>query len=423
MKIEVNDITRCKKELVITIDKQEALQDYNEVLRKFKNYVVLPGFRKGKAPLSMIERTYGDHAKEEFYNQKLGEYYKAALQQKDLNPISEGELKDVKWDKGQELIVTFSLELKPFIQINKYKGLEIPFEEMKFEPKMVDDTIEDFRSKTAQIQTAETAETGDLLDLTIKFLDEAGKETKSVDRQLYLGENQYSPDFNRKMIGIKKGDLIKTRLFDQEQQPEDADFTGEIKNRQFLVEIKDIKRTILPDINDDFAKDLEYDSLQDLRDKISEELKINLKRDNAEQKKHSILKTLIEANEIEVPSSLIKDYAAELAKPNAEKYKMKIEDVIPVYEKIAEYNYKVYLIINELIKMEKIEISDEDKEDVIKEAAANLNMEIDKYKEMYKKEIESDGFKAALEEKKLLAVIEQSATFIAYPKNEVTEEK
>lgn len=422
MKIDIKNLAQCQKELVLTIDKDEALQEYNKVLRKFKNYVVIPGFRKGKAPLNLIERTYSEHAKEEFYNQKLGEYYKEAIDEKKEKPINQGELSDVKWEKGEELVATFIFEVMPEIKIEKYKNLEIPYEEVKFRKKMVDDTIEDFRQKTATEESVEIAEKDDLITAQLKFLDDEENVTKQVQRQFTLDNNSYSKSFNNKMIGGKKGDEIITKLFTKTQDSDDKEIGSDIKDREFLVEITDIKRKILPELNDEFAKDLEYDSLADLKKKIEEELKKKLAKDNAERKRQSIASALVEANPLEVPKSMVKNYAENMAKPYAEQYKMDLDKIAPMYESVAEFQIINHFIIEELKKIEKIELSDEDKEAAIKEAAENLNMEIAKYKEMYKKQIESDDFKYALQEKKLMDMIENSCKFVPYPKEEKKED-
>lgn len=423
MKIEIKDITQCEKEITVTVDKNEALQEYNKVLRNFKNYVVIPGFRKGKAPLNMIERTYGDHAKEEFYNQKLGEFYKKAIDEKEQNPINQGELTDVKWEKGKELVATFKYEIMPTINVDKFEGLEVPFEETEFQKQMVDDTIEDFRQKTATEEKVETAEKGDIITAQVKFLDDEGNVTKEVQRVFALEDNSYSKTFNKNLSGCKVGDEIKTKLFTKSQQSEDEEIGEDIKDREFLVEVKEIKRKVLPELNDDFAKDLEYNSLKDLKEKIEEELKKKLAKDNAERKSQSIATALVENNPFDVPTSMVKNYAENMAKPYAEQYKIELEKIAPMYEKIAEFQLKNHFIIDALKKTQEIEVTDEDKEAAIKEAAENLNMEVDKYKEMYKKQIESDDFKYALEEKKLMDMIETSCKFVPYPKEEKKKEE
>jgi trigger factor len=421
VKIEIKDISESVKELTINIDAAEALKEYNKILMKFKNYVIIPGFRKGKAPVAMIERNYGEHAKEEFFNQKLGDYYKAAIDEKELKPVNQGEATKVEWEKGKDLKATFKYEVMPEITVEKYKGLKIPYEETKFKKDMVDATIEDFRLKMANEITSETSEEGDIIKATIKFLDDNDEVTKEIEREFTLGANSYSKSFNEKLTSVKVEDEVRTKLFTKSQDSSDNEINSDLKDRDFLVKVISIKRKELPELNDDFAKDLEYDSLNDLREKVSEELKIRLKKENAERKHNAIITGLIEENPFEIPPSMIKKYAENMAKPYVDAYKMELEKILPMYMGMAEFNLKSHFILDELKKIEKVEITAEDKEEIIKESADNLKMELDKYKEMYKKQIESDDFKYAAEEKKLLDLLEMNSKFVPYPKEKAVE--
>jgi trigger factor len=224
VKIKIKEISQCVQEMTLTIEAQKATQDYKKVLNKFKNYVAIPGFRKGKAPVSMIERMYGDMAKEEFYNQKLGEYYKAAIDEKKINPITQGEAKEVNWKNGEDLQITFSYEIMPKLEVKKYKELEVPYEKIKFTKKMIETTLEDFRHKMAtETDSPNGAKNGDKINATINFLDDEDNITKSINREFILGDNPYSKTFNKNLTGAKVGDEIKTKLFNKSQKTEDKE--------------------------------------------------------------------------------------------------------------------------------------------------------------------------------------------------------
>jgi trigger factor len=423
VKVEIEDVSQCVKELEITVDSAEALQEYNKVLRSFKNYVVIPGFRKGKAPLNMIERNYGENAKEEFFNQKLGEYYKQALDEKDISPISQGEPIKVEWEKGNDFVAVFKYEIMPQVKIEKYKGIEVAFEETTFKDEMIDATLNDYRNKMATEETPEISLEGDIVKAAVKFLDDEKNITKEVERTFEIGKNSYSKTFNTKVTGLKLGDEVTSKLFTKSQKSEDQDITSDLKDRDFMIEIKEIKRMILPELNDDFAKDLEYDSMKDLRVKVAEELKKKLETDNKEHRKTAILAKLIELNPFDVPPSMVKGYAENMAKPYAEQYKMELEKLVPMYTQMAEFNVKNHFMLEELKKLEKIEITDEDKEKIFTEAAANLNMEVDKYKEMYKKQLESEDFKYSAEERKIMEILESNVKFVPFPKEKKKKDK
>ncbi|MDP8204895.1 MAG: trigger factor [Candidatus Tenebribacter mawsonii] len=416
MKTSIKETSQCVRELTITIESENAIADYNKIVNQFKKYVAIPGFRKGKAPISMIEKSFGPQIKDEFYNQKLGEYYKEAIDAENIHPINQGEASDFEWEKGKDLVVTFKYEVMPEIKVNKYKSLEIPFELVKFKKDMIDATLDEYRNKMATETPFEISETGCIIDATLKFLDENDKVTKEVNRKFVLGENQYSKSFNTKLTNLKVDDEVKTKLFTKSQKSEDSEIDNSIKDRDFLVKINTIKLKVIPEINDDFAKDLEYDSLKDLNSKVEEELKGKIEEDNKNNMKSAVLAQLIDENSFELPQSIVKQVAENMAKPYAEAYKMELDQMTQMYMSVAEFNLKGHYLIDEIKKLEEIKISDEEKEIIIKEAAENVKMDIEKYKKMYKKQIESSDFTYAAEEDKVIEIIKESSRFVALPK-------
>lgn len=423
MKTNIKEISQCVRELTITIESETALADYNKIVNQFKKYVAIPGFRKGKAPVSMIEKSFGTQIKEEYYNQKLSDYYKDAIDAEKIHPINRGEASEFDWEKGKDLVVTFKYEIMPEIKVEKYKGLEIPFEPVKFKKEMVEATLDDYRNKMATEISVDTAEAGNIIEAAFKFLDENDEVTKEVNRKFVLGENQYSKLFNTKLTGAKVDDEIKTKLFTKSQKSEDTDIDDSIKDREFLVKINAVKQREIPELDDDFAKDLEYDSLKDLNSKVEEELKIKIEEDNRGNMKTAVLAQLIDENKFDLPQSMLKQVAENMAKPYAEAYKMELDQMTNMYIGVAEFNLKGHYIVDEIKKSEEIKISNEEKEDIIKKAAENMKMDVDKYKKMYKNQIESSDFTYSAEEDKVIEIITKSSKFVALPKENKKQTK
>ena len=416
MKTSIKETSQCVRELTITIESNTAIADYNKIVTQFKKYVAIPGFRKGKAPISMIEKSFGPQIKDEFYNQKLGDYYKDAIDKEKIHPINQGEASEFEWEKGKDLIVTFKYEVMAEIKVKKYKELKIPFEPVKFKKEMVDATLDEYRNKMATETPVETAEIGNIIDATFKFLSEDDEVTKEVNRKFVLGENQYSKSLNTKLTGLGVDDEIKTKLFTKSQKSEDVDIDNSIKDRDFFVKINAIKRKDIPKLDDDFAKDLEYDSLKDLNSKVEIELKAKIEEDNKNNMKSAVLAQLIDENTFELPTSIVKQVAENMAKPYAEAYKMELDQMTQMYMGVAEFNLKGHYLVEEIKKIEEIKISNEEKEEIIVKAAENVKMDIEKYKKMYKNQIESSDFTYAAEEDKVIELINTSSKFIALPK-------
>lgn len=411
--------------MTLIIDAETAQNDYQQILNKMRPYTVVQGFRKGKAPLAKIEKIYGPQIKEEFYNQKIGDYYKSALDKIELNPVNQGETIHIDWEKGKELEVKFRFEVMSEIEIKQYKNLKIPFEEIKFKPEMVDATLLEFRNEMAIERDADSpTQEGDEVTVKILIPDDNDPETeKEVSRVFVLGDNIYCEDFNKNLTGRNIGDEVVTTLFSKKQKETEKQVESSLVDKEVKVMIQTIKRKELPELNDEFAKDLEYDDLADLKQKVTEGLKQKLERENETRMRNAIISVLIDLNPLELPPSMITNYAENLAKPSAQNYKIELEKIVPMYLEMAEYNLKSHYLMEEIKKLENIEVTDSDKQELIKEAAENLKIDIEKYKELYNNQIESEDFTYTAQEKKLLKLIKDNSTFVPYPKEQKQTKK
>ncbi len=422
MNIEIKEISQCVREMKLVITADEALKDYNSILNSFKKYASIPGFRKGKAPSAMIERNYGPSVKEEYFNQKLDGYYKSALKEKNLKPVNQAEAISVDWDKGKDFIAVFKFETMPEIKIENYKNLEIPYEKTLFKKEMINATLEDFRYKMGSEEVIEgPVEKNDNLKLTITI--PSGTENKTISRELIQGKNQYSQSFNKKLVGLNSGEIIKSKLFTNSQEIDDKDIDANLRDQEFEIKVEEIRRIKLPELDDDFAKDIEFESMEKLKDKIQSDIEIKIDRENKDRLKTAIISKIIEVNPFDIPASIIRQYAENMAKSSAETYKMDIDKLVPIYLQIAEYNLKTHYVIEDLIKKEEIKISETEKEELIKEAAQNMDIDLAKYKKLYKKQIESDDFDFAASEKKLIEFLEKNSKFVPYPDKKEQEKQ
>ena len=420
MRTEVKNISQTDIELTITIEAEEALKDYREVFGKFKNQIVIPGFRKGKAPISMIEKTYGEYLKQDFYDKKLDSYFKKALEELELNPTNQPEASKMEWEKNKDLTAVFKFEVFPKRNISKYKDIEVPFEKQELNDRMIDDTITNIRNNmAAEVDADSPSKKEDIIHATIKFLDENKDITKEIERSFVLGANQYSEEFNINLTGLKAGDEVTTKLFTSEQQSDDDQIGDNIKDRDFIVKVNTIKRKILPVPDDEFAKDVDFESLDDMRDKIGKEIQTDLDNRNKQSLHHAIIYKIIELNPFEIPKSIIHKHAEDLVRDQVRGDQSKLAEFAEIYHSIAEMDLKKYFILHEIRKLEKIEISEEDKEAVIVEAASHLKIDVDKYKEMFKKQIESEDFVSSIEERKIYEILEQNSKIVPFPKEEI----
>ena len=156
--------------------------------------------------------------------------------------------------------------------------------------------------------------------------------------------------------------------------------------------------------------------MKDLKTKVEEELKNKIEEDNKNSMKTATLAQLVDENKFDLPQSIVKQVAENMAKPYAEAYKMELDQMTQMYMGVAEFNLKGHYLIEEIKKIEEIKITDEEKEEIIKKAAENVNMDFEKYKKIYTNQIESSDFTYAAEEDKIIELITKSSTFVDLPK-------
>jgi len=238
-----------------------------------------------------------------------------------------------------------------------------------------------------------------------------------------VDDNPYCKSFNNKVIGSKVGDEFDNMLFTKSADTKDSEIGDKFYGKDFHITILSAKVKELPALNDEFAKDLEYDSLQDLRETIETELKKKLENEDKDKLRSAIIGELIKQNPFEMPHSLVHKYAEDMAKPYAEAYNMEIDKLLPMYEPLAEFNMKSHYLIEEIKKLEEIKFEEADRAELIAAEAAQAGEDVEKFKELNKSRIESRDFLYIAEEEKVLDIIKASSKFVDVPQENSEEEK
>ncbi len=412
MKIEIKEIDASWRELTVTVEAEEAIKDYHIVVNQYKNRVRVPGFRPGKAPLRMVEQLFGKQFKEEFILKKAEDYYKLALDNNDLHPINEAEILSTDWEMGKDFVAVYKFQTIPAIVIQHYEGLEVPFIEAEFSEEMVVKTLKTMQEKLATQEEAEIAETGNLIVADfVKVEPEKDIPTPlSFSREFILNDNIYTEEMNEKLSGLKAGDSVRSLIFNKGEEGEDEE--EEYRTSEFDITIRSIKRTVLPELNDEFARDAGFGSLEELRDNIIEDNKTQVAEQNEKNKQTAVEEALLDANPIEVPDSIIHKYANQLAEDAAKKYKVDKELLTNHFLPLAEHNIKLYYLMHKLTEILDIQVSEEDKEETIKKAAANLHIDVEEYKTLYAKQISDEDFEISIKDKKAMDYLIEKAVFV-----------
>jgi trigger factor len=413
VKVEIKDISQVIQEAIITVDAETALKDYTAALKRVANKVVIPGFRKGKAPISRVEREYASYGEEEYYRVWIDKYYQQALKESEMQPITEPVPENVEWEKGKEFVLTLKYEVEPKIEITKYEGLEVPFAPMPVQVQ-IDNYIESLRNRASEsVDVDEPVAEKDIIDATVYFNNDEIKREFLVDPS--LGEKFFT-DVQGKNIGDEIETEIKKRLVEDEEDKSEE--MVEVK-----ISIDAVRRVRVPEVDDDFAKDYEYENLEDMMAKLSEELSVDNERQNRESKRINLLAKIAEANPFEVPPSMVDNYAHHMAEPYVNAYKIEAEKIVPMFMEEAKREVKHYYLLHTVRDLIEVEITDDFRAEMIARFATEAKRTVEEYKEARADFINSDDFEEMLKTELIYNWLEEKNTFVLPTTEETTGEQ
>ena len=410
--------------LEITVEASKFDEAIKRVYFKSAKYFNIPGFRKGKAPIQIVEKYYGKEIfYEDAFNDSANEALEEAVKENNLEIVSRPEVEIKQMEKGKDLIFTATMQTKPEAELGKYKGVEIK----KIEYKVTDEDIEhelshmqEHNSRLISIDDR-PVEKGDITTIDFEgFVDgKAFEGGKAEGHELEIGSNTFIPGFEDQIIGMK----IDEEKDIQVKFPDEY-FSKELagKDATFKVKVHEIKKKELPELDDEFAKDVsEFDTLDELKKSIKEKQE----KQNEERAKYetedAVIKAVCDNMKVEIPSGMINMEIDNMLKEleqrlsyqglNLEQYLQFMgkteEDLRKEYEPQAIEGIKSRLALEAVIKAEKIEPDEAEITEKMKEMAKNYGKENDE--EFLKNENVANYIKEGLKSEKALEFLVKNA--------------
>ena len=384
-------------ELIIEVAPEEFEAAVNKAFIKNKNRIAVPGFRKGKAPRRIIEKMYGV---EIFHSDALDailpDVLTFAMKNTDLEIVGYPKISDIDIkDNNGGADITMIAAVHPEVTLGKYKGLTAPKPEVDIPAHEIDAEIASMRVRNARIEKADRpAAHGDIAVINFEgFVDNIAFEGgKGENYELELGSGTFIPGFEEKVEGMEIGEERDIDLVFPENYKEDL--AG--KPVVFKVKLNEVKEKSLPDLDDEFAKDVsEFDTLQEYKDDIKNRLQKTRQQDVDETFENILMEKVVDSMEAEVPEAMIEEqmessmnnFTRQISTygMEPEKYMQMMgispEDFKERMRLTSERQVKVALALEKIAELEGIEIKDSEIEDEYKEASERYGMEIDKLKE------------------------------------------
>lgn len=387
MNIKVEKKENSVVEIEFTMGKEqfnaELDKAYKQNAKKFK----VPGFRAGMVPRAVVEQTYGEGVLYEFVIENtVDEAYRTAVEENNLEIVSRPELDIKQIGKDKDFVFVVNVCVKPEATVKDYKGIEVKKVSTRVTKKDVDAEIEKIREKNARIVTVEDRELkeGDISVIDFEgFVDGVAFEGgKGENFELTIGSGQFIPGFEDQMVGMKKDETRDVNVKFPEQY-HSAELAG--KDATFKVVLHEIKEKVLPEVDDEFAKDVsEFDTLEDYKKDLNKKVKAEKEaRAKAEMEQEAIEK-FIEKVEVTIPEGMIDSEVDKMVEEmnanlsyqglNIDQYLQYIGISLEDYKKEmrgqAEKRIKLSLGLEVIAKEEKVEVTDDEIDARIKELAA-----------------------------------------------------
>ena len=371
--------------LKITAPAAEVNAGYKKAVQKIADQANIPGFRKGKAPRAIIEMHYGKEAvKQEAFEIVANKAYSEALDQEKLIPVSDPKVEESTFEEGKDMELTIKVTLKPEPELGEYKGLHVEKKEVEVTDEQVDAQIKDMMGRDAKMVVAEEGaviEKGDfaIIDFagTVDGEPFSGGEGKGYP--LEVGSNSFIPGFEDQLVGLSKGDSTDVEV----TFPEDyfvKDLAG--KEAIFKVNIQDVKRKELPELNDEYvASKTDCKTVEELRANYKERMQKAAEANAKAEYEHELIDLAVANAKFSVPEIMIEDKISQMVeemKMSLESRKMSLDmymqytglDMAKIRENqrpVAEENVKTDLVLDAIAKAEDIQV---DMADVDAEIAA-----------------------------------------------------
>lgn len=412
MSVQVENLEKNMAKLTIEVPAEELEKAIEAAYKKQKNQISIPGFRKGKVPRAMIEKMYGAGIfYEDAANTLMQQNYPSAVDESGIDIVSRPTVDIVQIEQGKPFIFTAEVAVKPEVTLGKYMGVTVTKADTTVSDEEVDAALEKERNNNARTITVtdRPVAEGDTAVIDFEgFVDGVAFEGgKGENHPLEIGSHTFIDNFEEQLVGKNAGEDVEVHVTFPEQY-QAAELAG--KPAEFKVKINEIKTKELPELDDEFAKDVsEFDTLAEYKDSLKKNLEEQKKNEVRRDQEDEAIRKIIDKSKMEIPEamidtqceSMIDEFAQRIAQSGLtmEQYLQfsgtTIDGLKEQVRPEALTRIQSSLVLEQIAKEENIEVTDEDIDAEIEKMAASYGMEADQLKG-YMGEAQRDSMKKEL---------------------------
>ncbi len=425
MSLQVEKLENNTAKLTIEVPAEEFDKAIMKAYQKNKNKFNVPGFRKGKVPYAMVEKMYGAAVfYEDAANYVIPDAYANAATESELEIVARPDINVTQIEKGKPFIFEAEVTLKPEIKLGKYKGVKVEAMDTTVTDEDVQAELDKVKEQNARLVAADdkAVEDGDQTTIDFEgFVDgEAFEGGKGEDYPLTIGSHSFIDTFEEQLIGKKVGEEVEVNVtFPEEYQAKEL--AG--KPAMFKVTIKEIKVKEYPEIDDDFAQDVsEFDTLDEYKADIKKNLEDKKTQEAEADKESKVIEAIVKDSEMNIPEKMIEAQAQQMLEEFAQNIAMQgisfeqylqftgatVDQLREQVTPQAKARVESSLVLEAIVKAEKIEATDEEFDEEVKKMAERYQMEVDKINELLSDD-DKNNIKADICAKKAAKLVVEKA--------------
>ena len=418
MKVDVANVNDTERRMTVCVPPESVDSEIDKAYLDLKKNVKLRGFRPGKAPVSILERYFKAQVEEDVISKLVKNTYTQALEEAKASPVSQPKIENGILEKGKEFSYTAVFEVQPDITVEHYDGLALEKQKVEVTDEDVAGELQMLRNSFATMKDIEDrgCREGDSavadFEGTVDGKPFSGGSQK--DFSLDISDDAFLPGFCSPLKGMKKGEE-KTFTLALPEDYQDGELAG--KTAEFHVVLKELREKILPELDDEFAKDLgEYSTLEELKSKLRTTLTERRTQEAENSVREKIFDVLIEKNPFEVPQSMVENQARNMLMNMQQMFAaqgMKLEDMgrsvgqlLEQYKKPAERQVRSALLLGAVADKEGLTAEDADFEAKFQEIAEQSQQDM----AAVKSKIDREMLRPQILEKKALDLIRSRAS-------------
>lgn len=414
----------CAYEVKVSIPPANRAKQAEEMFEELRHEAEVPGFRKGKVPRKLLERKFSKAVRNEVDAKLVSAAFQKLCKDHELRPIATPEIDGLQEEKersaDEPLALTFKFEVSPRVELGKYRGIDVERPVVTIDDKDIEEQIESLRARYAVYNAVSegTAQEGDqvIIDFEGK-IDGVAFAGGSAEAYPYiLGTKRFFPEFETALAGAKVGQETSC----------DVTFPDDYNNEQlrgktahFTIHVKELKRRELPELNDEFAKQLGSDSVAELRASVAERMRSGAEAQSTRYAESNALETVIAGSSFEIPQTLIESSTREAHENEVRRLLQMRIPMADIREREAElmaqareqaiHNIKAFVVLNEIIEAEGLEVTEEDFDKEAEDLASRLNLGVEVVSQYLQNSEERSSYENRILRSKAMDVIMQNA--------------